>query len=177
MAARAAGLLAGALLLLVACAPRPAVEAPTPPQAPPAPPEEPLRLAHAEIGTVDKVLVDKSARRLYLLRTGAILAWAPVSLGRAPAGAKQRQGDRRTPEGDYLLDWRNPVSRFHRAIHISYPNDADLERAFTMPISSAPSRRASIPAARSSSTARRTRRCWAATGPTAASPSRTTTWT
>jgi len=127
MAFRYGGLLAGALLLFAACAPKPAVEALPPPAVPQ---EEPLRLAHADIGTVDAVLVDKGARRLYLLRAGAVLAWAPVGLGREPAGSKQQQGDLRTPEGDYVLDWRNPVSRFHRSIHISYPNEADLARAF-----------------------------------------------
>ncbi len=131
--ARRAAVLAAAALLLAACMPRPAVEPPPAPAAPPpvaAPEEEPLRLAHAGIGTVDTVVVDKGRRRLYLLRDGAIRAWAPVSLGREPVGAKSRQGDFRTPEGDYVLDWRNPVSRFHRSIHISYPNEADLDRAF-----------------------------------------------
>ncbi|MDH3228961.1 MAG: L,D-transpeptidase family protein [Alphaproteobacteria bacterium] len=128
MAARAVFLLAGALLLLVACAPKPAEQPPPPPPAA-VPDEEPLRLARADIGRVDSVLVDKGARRLFLLRAGTILAWAPVGLGREPVGAKREQGDLRTPEGDYLLDWRNPVSRFHRSIHISYPNEADLAQA------------------------------------------------
>jgi len=131
MAPRAVFLLAAALLLFAACAPRPAEKAPP---APPPPTtvseEEPLRLAHAAIGVVDSVVVDKGARRLYLLRAGTILAWAPVSLGREPVGPKREQGDLRTPEGDYVLDWRNPVSRFHRSIHISYPNEADLFQAF-----------------------------------------------
>ncbi len=125
-----------AAAFLWGCAPAP-VEAPRPPAVitpPPAEPEvpeeQPLRLAHAEIGTVDRVLVDKSDRRLYLLRGGEILAWAPVGLGRDPDGAKTQLGDNRTPEGDYLLDWRNPRSNFYRAIHISYPNDEDLARAF-----------------------------------------------
>lgn len=109
------------------CAPTPAP--PPPAVEPPAPVEEPMRLAHADIGPVDRVLVDKSERRLYLLRGGEILAWAPVGLGREPEGAKAQLGDRRTPEGDYLLDWRNPASRFHRSIHISYPNADDLARA------------------------------------------------
>ena len=121
-----------AALLLWGCASAPVPEPPAPPPPPPAeiPGEEPLRLAHAAIGRVDRVLVDKSERRLYLLRDGGVLGWAPVSLGRDPDGPKLKQGDRRTPEGDYLLDWRNPVSRFYRAIHISYPNETDLRRAF-----------------------------------------------
>ncbi len=132
-AAVPAAALAAVALLLAACAPRPPVEAPPALVAPPlaaAPEEAPLRLAHAAIGTVDSVVVEKGRRRLYLLRDGAILAWAPVSLGREPVGPKIRQGDLRTPEGDYVLDWRNPVSRFYRSIHISYPNEADLEHAF-----------------------------------------------
>jgi murein L,D-transpeptidase YafK len=110
-------------------APPPAVVAP-PPAEPEIPEEDLLRLAHAEIGTVERVLVDKSDRRLYLLRAGEILAWAPVSLSREPDGPKVQLGDNRTPEGDYTLDWRNPRSNFYRSIHISYPNEEDLARAF-----------------------------------------------
>lgn len=89
-----------------------------------------MRLADLDIGPVERVLVDKSDRRLYLMRGSEILAWAPVGLGRQPTGAKRQEGDRRTPEGDYMLDWRNPNSRYYRAIHISYPNEQDLARAF-----------------------------------------------
>ena len=73
----------------------------------------------------DAVVVDKSERELRLLRGGAVIATFPVGLGSDPQGDKIRQGDGRTPEGDYVLDWRNPQSRFHLSIHISYPNDAD----------------------------------------------------
>ncbi len=131
----------GLFALLWGCAPwRLGVPPDRVPEAPPpaeaeAPEGEPLRLAHAGIGPVDRVLIDKGDRRLYLLRGGEILAWAPVSLGREPDGAKKMQGDARTPEGDYVLDWRNPASRFYRSIHISYPNEADLSRAFTLGVS------------------------------------------
>jgi murein L,D-transpeptidase YafK len=77
----------------------------------------------------DTVLVVKSERRLFLLRDGRVLKSFPVALGRNPVGAKVRQGDGRTPEGRYVLDWRNPGSRFYRSIHISYPRPADRERA------------------------------------------------
>jgi len=137
---RAAGrsALFGLAVLLWACTPPKAVTPPTPVSPPPPPPvaqaaspaQEPLRLAHADIGPVDRVLVDKSEHRLYLMRAGAILAWAPISLSREPDGPKTREGDNRTPEGDYVLDWRNPASRFYRSIHISYPNDRDLAHAF-----------------------------------------------
>jgi len=127
-----------AALLLWGCPPQtPELQPPPPPEAAAPPPADtaiqtpgPMRLAHAAIGPVDRVLVDKSDRRLYLMRGGEILAWAPVSLGREPEGPKTRQGDNRTPEGDYVLDWRNPRSSFYRSIHISYPNEDDLARAF-----------------------------------------------
>ncbi len=118
-------------LLVWACVPPPvSVEAPVP-AAPPAeaPAPAPPRLASLAVGPADRVLVVKGERRLYLLRDGAILGWMPVALGRDPEGPKQRRGDWRTPEGEYVLDARNPASRFHRSIHISYPNEADMDRA------------------------------------------------
>ncbi len=51
-----------------------------------------------------------------------------VALGAQPVGAKDRQGDHKTPEGLYSVDRKNPNSRFHRALHLSYPNTADRER-------------------------------------------------
>lgn len=54
-----------------------------------------------------------------------VLKSYPVALGFAPTGPKRRQGDGRTPEGRYVLDWRNPNSQFYRSIHVSYPSPAD----------------------------------------------------
>ncbi|BCR06552.1 lipoprotein [Desulfuromonas versatilis] len=78
---------------------------------------------------VDRVVVKKSIRTLYLYRGNKVVRSFPVSLGKNPRGHKVRRGDRRTPEGRYVLDWRNEQSRFYRAIHISYPNQDDLRRA------------------------------------------------
>ncbi len=83
----------------------------------------------ASTGGVDKVLVVKSQHRLMLLKDGEVLRSYEVALGKEPLGAKICRGDKKTPEGSYVLDRRNPFSRFHRAIHISYPNRADRERA------------------------------------------------
>ncbi|MBP1882493.1 L,D-transpeptidase family protein [Sinorhizobium mexicanum] len=76
-----------------------------------------------------EVVVDKSARTLKLLRDGTVLGEYGVSLGGNPLGHKEREGDRRTPEGDYRIDWRNPNSAFHLSLHISYPDAADEARA------------------------------------------------
>ena len=77
----------------------------------------------------DSVLVVKSERKLYLLKAGRILKSVDISLGLVPTGAKVREGDFRTPEGRYLLDGRNVDSDYFLSIHVSYPNDADRERA------------------------------------------------
>lgn len=77
----------------------------------------------------DKVLVLKDKRRLLLLRDGAVYRTYRVALGLKPVGPKREQGDARTPEGVYVIDARNPESRFHRALHISYPNAQDVEEA------------------------------------------------
>ena len=73
----------------------------------------------------DKVLVDKSDRRLYLLRGERVVAEYPVKLGLNPYGHKQQEGDFRTPEGRYTLSRRNPRSDFFLAIQVSYPNRED----------------------------------------------------
>lgn len=80
---------------------------------------------------VDRVIVNKSDRQLYLMQGRQVLRAYPVSLGKNPIGHKSRAGDQRTPEGRYTLDWRNPQSRYHLALHISYPNARDLNTAET----------------------------------------------
>jgi murein L,D-transpeptidase YafK len=77
----------------------------------------------------DHVLVDKSDRKLYLLKAGRVLREVDVSLGLLPTGPKQREGDFRTPEGKYVLDMRNADSDFFLSIHVSYPNESDRVRA------------------------------------------------
>ena len=78
----------------------------------------------------DFVLVDKSDRTLTLMRDGARLkTYTGLQFGAAPQGHKQFEGDERTPEGRYLIDYRNPQSSYHLSLHISYPNAADIAYA------------------------------------------------
>lgn len=77
----------------------------------------------------DRVIVDKSARILTLLREDRVLKTYPMRVGRNPSGPKTREGDGRTPEGMYRIDYRNPRSRFHLALHVSYPSRTDAQRA------------------------------------------------
>jgi murein L,D-transpeptidase YafK len=81
------------------------------------------------LATADKVLVVKRERKLYLLEGNKVLKTYSVSLGTAPFGRKTREGDHRTPEGKYVLDWHNPNSDYYKSIHISYPNAKDLAHA------------------------------------------------
>lgn len=78
---------------------------------------------------VDRVIVSKSDRQLYLMQGRKVFRSYPVSLGKNPVGHKLRAGDQRTPEGRYILDWRNPQSRYHLSLHISYPNVRDQQTA------------------------------------------------
>lgn len=70
---------------------------------------------------IDEVIVEKSKRRLHLKSNSKVIKSYSVSLGANPAGAKQVQGDSKTPEGQYIIDWRNSKSAYHLSLHISYP--------------------------------------------------------
>ena len=78
---------------------------------------------------IDKVFVDKSARTLQLLSDNKVIKSYHIALGGNPVGHKQQQGDKRTPTGSYILDYKNEKSKFYRSIHVSYPNAADKARA------------------------------------------------
>ena len=79
--------------------------------------------------TADKVLVLKSERKLLLMKGDEVLKTYSISLGANPVGPKIRQGDSKTPEGNYVLDRHNAHSQYYKSIHISYPNAEDVARA------------------------------------------------
>jgi murein L,D-transpeptidase YafK len=78
---------------------------------------------------VDRVVVTKKERTLRLLSHGNVIKTYKIALGSDPSGPKARQGDQKTPEGVYVLDFRNPNSKFYKSIHISYPDDRDRAQA------------------------------------------------
>lgn len=78
---------------------------------------------------VDRVVVYKARHELQLWSQGSLLKAYRVALGPTPTGHKRRQGDGRTPEGDYVIDYRNPRSLYHLSLHVSYPNEQDRRRA------------------------------------------------
>jgi murein L,D-transpeptidase YafK len=75
------------------------------------------------------IVVDKAARQLTLLRDGQPLRSYAVALGGRPQGHKLQEGDARTPEGAYAIDFKHARSRFHLSLRVSYPNAEDRESA------------------------------------------------
>jgi len=77
----------------------------------------------------DKIIVKKSVRMLYLSSGGEIFQKYHVSLGRVPIGDKEVEGDMKTPEGVYALDYRQLSDNYYKSLHISYPNAKDKAHA------------------------------------------------
>jgi murein L,D-transpeptidase YafK len=77
----------------------------------------------------DTILIVKHERKLYLLRDNSPLRSYRIALGLSPTGAKEREWDFRTPEGSYIVDFRQEHSHYFKALHISYPSPTDLKRS------------------------------------------------
>lgn len=80
-------------------------------------------------GSVDRIVIEKAAHRMRLYAGQRLVRTYAVSLGGGGLAPKARQGDRRTPEGDYRITGRNPNSRFHLALRIGYPTPAQAAAA------------------------------------------------
>ncbi|MCI0505734.1 MAG: L,D-transpeptidase family protein [Gammaproteobacteria bacterium] len=105
-----AGIFAGILLSLAVFAHWPALQLPEGTQA-------------------DTIVVYKSQRKLVIRRGGETLKEYSVALGGVPIGPKTQEGDEKTPEGSYKIDYRKPDSAFHLALHISYPDEQEKSEA------------------------------------------------
>jgi len=77
----------------------------------------------------DLIVVEKARRTMTLMSGDQVLKTYLVALGGHPVGAKERQGDSKTPEGSYVIAAKNAHSQFHLSLRISYPNAADREHA------------------------------------------------
>ena len=86
-------------------------------------------------GVANRIVVAKAARTLTLFSLNRVLKTYKVALGTNPVGPKEREGDGRTPEGAYVIDWRTRTSSYHWALHISYPNADDRRRAKRLGVS------------------------------------------
>jgi murein L,D-transpeptidase YafK len=88
-----------------------------------------LARAAPVVARADTILVVKHERKLYLLHDSFPLRSYRIALGLSPTGAKEHQWDFRTPEGSYIVDFRQEHSHYFKALHISYPSAADLKRS------------------------------------------------
>ena len=88
-----------------------------------------LILAIPAYAGVDLVKVVKSDGKMYLLSGDDVVKEYDVAFGENPKGHKQQEGDKKTPEGEYVLDYKKENSSFYRAMHISYPNEKDIANA------------------------------------------------
>lgn len=82
-----------------------------------------------KLSAVDKIVVDKSKRKLDLYHKNEIVKTYTVALGFAPVGHKLKEGDGKTPEGTYQICQKNSQSRYHKSLRVSYPSQEDQKRA------------------------------------------------
>jgi murein L,D-transpeptidase YafK len=80
-----------------------------------------------QLPEIDYIRVEKAARVMVLYSAGQpVHTITGIQLGDAPVGPKRFQGDEKTPEGRYTIDYGNPQSSFHLSLHISYPDARDV---------------------------------------------------
>ncbi len=92
--------------------------------------EEKFRNIAATLGTADRILVLKSARKMYLQRKGKDIFQFKINLGRNPLGDKRAENDFRTPEGIYYVDNKlNRKDKYYKSFWISYPDSIDRAEA------------------------------------------------
>ena len=84
---------------------------------------------------ITEVKVYKSERIVKLLHREQTIRTYPMRLGFDPIGHKVQEGDGKTPEGHYVLDWRNPKSAFYKSLHVNYPNAQDQAKAKQLGVS------------------------------------------
>ena len=77
----------------------------------------------------DRIVIKKAERRMLLMKDNQVLHAFEIALGDQPEGDKLEEGDWRTPEGRYVIDWRNDRSRFYKSLHISYPSPRDIQES------------------------------------------------
>ena len=77
----------------------------------------------------DSIVVEKGKHTLTLFSAGTAVRTYRVALGTQPTGDKVKKGDNRTPEGTFFIDFKNPNSKYHKALHISYPDALHTARA------------------------------------------------
>ena len=78
---------------------------------------------------IDNIVVEKSKRQMQVYSKGKLVKTYKIALGRNPIGDKEYEGDKKTPEGSYVINAKNPNSSCHKNLGISYPDKGDIEVA------------------------------------------------
>ena len=84
---------------------------------------------YSEDAGIDRILVVKKDRKMYLYKDGKVQNTIPISLGRNPIGHKVKKGDSRTPEGEFFIHRKLCSPKYYRSLCISYPRPSDKEVA------------------------------------------------
>lgn len=79
--------------------------------------------------SIDKIIVYKSKHTLEAYSNNQLIVTYKIAIAKNPVGAKEYQGDLKTPEGAYTINDKNPNSGYHKNLGISYPNAQDIARA------------------------------------------------
>ena len=79
--------------------------------------------------SIDRIVVVKKERKMYLYKNGEVQSTIPVSLGKNPVGHKVQRGDNRTPEGEFWIHRKLCSPKYYRSLCISYPRPQDIARA------------------------------------------------
>lgn len=83
----------------------------------------------------DAILILKKDHLMELLSRGKVFRTYKVALGQGGLAPKRREGDARTPEGHYVIDAKYEHSKYHKALHVSYPDAEDRRRAAKLGVS------------------------------------------
>jgi len=78
---------------------------------------------------IDYIVVKKSDRELLAYSKHRLIKTYQISLGDSPVGHKAYEGDKKTPEGIYTINAKNPNSGYHKNLGVSYPNSKDIAHA------------------------------------------------
>lgn len=87
-----------------------------------------------------RLVVKKADRKLQVFDGEKLVKTYRVGLGFTPVGDKEKQGDGKTPEGEFYIFTKNDQSRYYLSLGISYPSIDDAERGFREKLISASER-------------------------------------
>jgi len=74
------------------------------------------------------IFVSKKEKRLQLIKNKSVVLGFKVTLGKRP-GKKLKEGDLKTPEGEYKIVVKNPKSKYNLSLGLNYPNIDDAIEA------------------------------------------------